>query len=74
MPVLTVGNVANKCILYQKFAEGGVEVAGIPALWTETGKAELIALKGMCPLLCATPCTGGLRYSRRRKWSKRTRR
>jgi len=27
VPVLTVGNVANKCILYQKFAEGGADVS-----------------------------------------------
>jgi hypothetical protein len=32
VPVLTMGNVANQCILYQQFTEGGAEEAGIPAL------------------------------------------
>ena len=35
VPVSTMGNVANRCILYQKFAEGGQEETGIPALWTD---------------------------------------
>ncbi len=43
--VLTMGNIANRCILYQQFAEGGAEEAGIPALWTEIDKAELVALR-----------------------------
>ncbi len=45
VPVLTMGNVANRHILYQQFAEGGAEEAGIPALWTEINEAELIALR-----------------------------
>ncbi len=43
--VLTMRNVANRHILYQQFAERGVEEASIPAPWTEIDKAELIALK-----------------------------
>ncbi len=32
VPVSTMGNVVNRRILYQQFAEGGSEEAGIPAL------------------------------------------
>ncbi len=31
VPALTMGNVANRHILYQQFAEGGAEEVGIPA-------------------------------------------
>jgi hypothetical protein len=40
-----MGNVADRRILYQKFAEGGAEEVGIPALWMEINEAELIALR-----------------------------
>ena len=46
MLVLTMGNVANRRILYQRFAEGGAEEVGIaPALWREIDEAELIVLR-----------------------------
>jgi hypothetical protein len=45
VPVLTMGNVANRRIFYQQFAEGGAEEAGIPASWTEINEVELIALR-----------------------------
>jgi hypothetical protein len=45
VPVLKMGNIAGRCILYQQFAEGGTEEVGIPASWTEIDKAELIALR-----------------------------
>ena len=46
MLVSMMGNVANRCILYQQFAEGGAEEVGIiPAPWTEIDEAELIALR-----------------------------
>jgi hypothetical protein len=51
VPVLTMGNVANRRILYQQFTEGGAEEAGIPALWTEINEAELIALRD-APIAC----------------------
>ena len=38
VPVSTMGNVANRRILYHQFAEGGAEEAGIPASWTESTK------------------------------------
>jgi hypothetical protein len=38
VPVLTMGNVANRHILDHQFAEGGTEEAGIPASWTESTK------------------------------------
>jgi len=41
-----MGNVANRLLLYQQFAEGDVvEETSIPASWTDIDKAELIALR-----------------------------
>jgi hypothetical protein len=45
VPVSKMGNVADRCILYQQFAEGGMEEVGIPALWTEINITELIVLR-----------------------------
>jgi hypothetical protein len=45
VPVLKMGNIANRCILYQQFAEGGMEEVSIPALWTENDLIELNALR-----------------------------
>jgi hypothetical protein len=45
VPVSKMRNVADRCILYQQFAEGGTEEVGILGLWTEIDKAELIALR-----------------------------
>ena len=50
----TMGKVASQRILYQQFTEGGVEEAGIPALWTEINKAELIALRDAPIAMCDT--------------------
>jgi hypothetical protein len=52
--VLMMGNVANRCILYQQFTEGGAEEAGIPALWMEINKAELITLRDAPIAMCLT--------------------
>ena len=41
-------NIVNRHNLYQQFAEGGAEEAGIPASWTEIGEAELITPIAMC--------------------------
>jgi hypothetical protein len=54
VPVLTMGNIATRCILYQQFAEGGTEEAGIPASWMEINKAELIALRDAPIAMCDT--------------------
>ena len=35
VPVSTMGNVANRRILYQQFAEGVAEEVSVPAPWTE---------------------------------------
>jgi hypothetical protein len=40
-----MGNVANRHILYQQFAEGGSEEVSIPAPWTENDQTELDALR-----------------------------
>jgi hypothetical protein len=50
-----MGNVANRCILYQQFAEGGAEEVGIvPAPWMEINEAELIALRDGPIAICDT--------------------
>ncbi len=55
MLVLTMGNVANRRILYQQFAEGGAEEVGIvPAPWTDIDEAELIALRDGPIAICDT--------------------
>jgi hypothetical protein len=54
VPVLTMGNIANRRILYQQFTEGGAEEAGILASWTEINKAELIALRDAPIAMCDT--------------------
>ena len=74
VPVLTMGNIANRQILYQQFSEGGVEEASIPALWTEINKAELIALRDASIAMWDTAYTGDLRSRRRGMRNKRTRR
>jgi hypothetical protein len=50
--VLTMGNVANRRILYHQFAERGAEEVGIPALWTEINETELIALRDAPIAMC----------------------
>ncbi len=45
VPVSRVGNVANKQVLYQQFAEEGTKEASIPAPWTEIDQAGLDALR-----------------------------
>ena len=41
-----MGNVANRRLLYQQFAEGDVvEEVSIPAPWTDIDEAKLIALR-----------------------------
>ena len=47
VPVSKMGNVANRRVLYQKFADGGEEEeddASIPASWTDADEAGLVAL------------------------------
>ncbi len=50
----TMGNAANRRILYQQFAEGGMEEVGIPASWMEINEAELIALRDAPIAMCDT--------------------
>jgi hypothetical protein len=48
VPVSKMGNVANRRVLYQQFADGGEEEeedASIPAPWTDANKAGLMALR-----------------------------
>ncbi len=52
--MLTMGNVANRLILYQQFAEDSAKEAGIPALWTEIKEAELIAPRDATIAMCNT--------------------
>ncbi len=51
----TIGNVVNRRILYQQFAEGGAEeVSIVPAPWMEIDEAELIALRDGPIAICDT--------------------
>ncbi len=48
VPVLKLGNVANRRVLYQQFADGGEEKeddASIPTPWTDADKMGLVALR-----------------------------
>ena len=45
VPVSKMGNVANRCILHQQFAEEGTEEVRIPTPWTENDQIELNALR-----------------------------
>jgi hypothetical protein len=50
VPVLKMGNVANRWVLYQQFADGGEEEeddTSIPAPWTDADEAGLVALTNM---------------------------
>ncbi len=47
VPVSKMGNVVNRRVLYQQFADGGEEEEGdtsIPTPWTDADKAGLVAL------------------------------
>jgi len=55
VPMSTMGNIANRHILYQQFAEGGAEEVGIvPAPWKEIDEVELIALRDGPIAICDT--------------------
>jgi hypothetical protein len=45
VPVSKMGNVVNRCILHEKYAEGGAEEVSIPTPWTENDQIELNALR-----------------------------
>jgi hypothetical protein len=51
---LMMGNIVNRCILYQQFVEGGAEEAGIPASWTEINEVEIIVLRDAPIAMCNT--------------------
>jgi hypothetical protein len=45
VPVSKMGNVANRHILCQQFAEGGMEEVSIPVSWMEKDQIELNVLR-----------------------------
>jgi hypothetical protein len=49
-----MGNIANRRILYQQFAEGVAEEVSVPAPWTEIDEAELVALRDGPIAICDT--------------------
>ncbi len=60
VPVSKMGNVANRRVLYQQFADGGEEEeddASIPAPWTDADKTGLVALRN-APIEMADPSYG----------------
>ncbi len=46
-PLSKMGNIANRRILYQQFAEEGTEEVSIPAPWTENDQIELSLLRNV---------------------------
>ena len=54
MPMPTMGNVDNRRILYQQFAQGVAEEMSVPAPWTEIDEAELVALRDRPIAICDT--------------------
>jgi hypothetical protein len=44
VPMSKMGNIANRCILHEQFAEGGAEEVSIPTPWMENDQIELNAL------------------------------
>ena len=63
----TMGNVANRRILYHQFAEGGAEEVGIvPAPWTEIDEAELIALRDDGPIAICDTAYGRFKEQKKR--------
>jgi hypothetical protein len=53
VPVLKMGNVANRCILHTQFAEGTVEEVSIPTPWMENDQIGLNALRNNAPIKTA---------------------
>jgi hypothetical protein len=41
VPVLKMGNIVNRRILHEQFAEGGAEEVSIPTPWMENHQIEL---------------------------------
>jgi hypothetical protein len=54
VPVSKMGNVAERRILYQQFAEGGAEEVGIPPSWMEINEVELTAQRDVPITMCDT--------------------
>ncbi len=57
---MKMGNVANRRVLYQQFADGGGEeedVVSIPAPWTDANEAGLVVLKN-APIVMADTLYG----------------
>ncbi len=68
VPVSKMGNVANRRVLYQQFAdgEGGEEDdVSIPAPWTDADKVGLVALKN-APIEMADTSYGRFLVTQRR--------
>jgi hypothetical protein len=56
VPVSKMGNIANRQVLYQQFAEECAEEVGIPAPWTEIDQVELDALRNASIELSNSVC------------------
>ena len=67
MLVSTMGNVANRRILYHQFAEGGAEEVGIvPAPWTKIDEVELIMLRDDGPIAICDTAYGRFKEQKKR--------
>jgi hypothetical protein len=68
-----MGNIVNRGILHEQFAEGGVEEVSIPTPWTENDQIELNALRN-APIKMANTSLDDSWGNIRGTWSGHTRR
>jgi hypothetical protein len=73
VPVLKMGNVANRCILHKQLAEGGMKEVSIPTPWMENNQIELNALRN-APIKMANTSLDTSWCIIRGAWSGHTRR
>jgi hypothetical protein len=73
VPVSKMGNVANRCILHEQFAEGGAEEVSIPTPWMENDQIELNALRN-APIKMANTSLDASWRNIRGSWRGHTRR
>jgi hypothetical protein len=63
-----MGNVANRCILHEQFAEEGAEDVSIPTPWMENNQIELNALRN-APIKMANISLDASWHNIRGTWS-----
>jgi hypothetical protein len=70
--VSKMGNIANRCILHEQFAEGGTEEVSVPTPWMENNQIEFNALRN-APIKMANTSLHASWRNIRGMWSRHTR-